>query len=330
MDNSAKLMGLLALVQQAGGHLEPEVMADQARGHFHFPQLDPEQADQMKQDLEWLAETDYLDKVFFDRLTLCPSCSSHQVNVREICTSCKSSHLSSQPLLHHFRCGYVGTIDNFPRDGQGRQCPKCHGRLADLGTDHDMPGENFVCHACHSSFQMPETEGLCLSCGTRTPAAELLHQDIYSYRLNSRGLAALNNGRLFDTEETLLMEGAGRPIYRRHVFLFLLEDEKVRALRYGSGFGLIMLRMPSDDEDDMESLAFSMADSLRSSDKIGRYDERHLMVLLPETDSPSAAIWLKRFLARPESKDLRAVVVELNLGEDLPPQLKSGVERVAS
>lgn len=330
MDNSAKLMGLLTLVQQAGGHLEPELMADQNRGPFHFPQLDPEQADQMRQDLDWLAETDYLDKVFFDRLTLCPACSSHQVNVREICSSCKSPHLSEQPLLHHFRCGYVAPADAFPRDGQGRTCPKCHGRLADLGTDHDMPGENFVCHSCHTSFQLPETEGLCLSCNTRTPAAQLLHQDIYSYRLNSRGLAALNNGRLFDSEETLLMEAGGRPVYRRHVFMFLLEDEKVRALRYGTAFGLVMLRLTSDDEDEVENLVFRMADNLRSSDKIGRYDDRHLMVLLPETDSASAGLWLKRFVARTEGGVMQAGVVELNLGDELPPQIKYGVERLAS
>lgn len=333
MDKSAKMLGVLTLAQQAGGHLDPELTADQDRGHFHFPQFDPEQAEQMKQDLEWLAETDYLDKVFFDRLTLCPACSSHQVNVREICASCKSAHLSAQPLLHHFRCGFVAPADVFPRDGQGRICPKCHGRLADLGTDHDIPGENFVCHACNMSFQVPEAEGLCLACNTRTPAAELLHQDIYSYRLNSRGLAALNNGRLFDSEEALLMEGGGWPIYRHPVFMFLLEDEKVRALRYGTSFSLVMLRMQSDDEDDMENLVFRMADSLRSSDKIGRYDDQHLMILLPETDSVAAGIWLKRFVAReagPARKVRYARVLELNLGDELPPQLKSGMEGLAA
>lgn len=334
MDNSAKLMAVLKQVQQAGGHLEPELKAEHVRGHCHFPDLEQEAAEQMMHDLDWLAETDYLDKVFFDRLTLCPACNSHHVNVREACPSCKSSHLSAVPLLHHFRCGFVAPVDAFPRDARGRTCPKCHGHLSDLGTDHDIPGENFVCHACHTSFQVPEVEGLCLDCMTRTPGDKLLHQDIYSYRLNSLGLAALNNGRLFETEEQLMMEEGGRPIYRRHVFLFLLEDEKIRALRYGNSFGLIMLRLEAGSEEETERLVFQMAGSLRSCDKIGRFDEHHLMILLPETASDSAGIWLKRFFASEARQasgiPLRAVVVNLNLADDIGQQLAASTARLLS
>ena len=263
--------------------------------------------------------------MFFDRLTVCPACGGHHVNVREVCSTCKTSHISPVALLHHFRCGYVGPADAFSQQGRGRICPKCHGRLEDLGTDHDVPGENFVCHSCHASFQVPEVEGLCLSCQTRTAGVDLPHRDIYSYRINSMGIAAIAAGRLFGKDEELLLEGEGLPIYRRHVFTFLIEDERNRASRYATDFCVIMLRLDASAAEDMESVALNLANHLRSADKIGRYDEGHLLVLLPSTEPAAGGIWLERFLAddkaKTQGKVARGKVVELKPEADLAEQL---------
>jgi hypothetical protein len=148
-----------------------------------------------------------------------------------------------------------------------------------------------------------------------------LHRDIHSFRLNSLGMAALNIGRLFDQDEELLLEGEGQPIYRRHVFMFLLEDEMRRAKRYGTAFSLIMLRLGPGDGARTEKLVLHMAASLRNSDKIGRYSEERLLILLPATDRAGADIWLQRFLAG-AGNDLRASVVELDPGRDLASQLE--------
>ncbi len=312
-------MLVLQQVQQNGGQLQPQWQVGHADGYTHFPQFASEVAGQMMQDLEYLASADYLDKLFFDRLSICPACGSHHVNVRETCSSCKSTHISPVSLLHHFRCGYVAPADAFAHDGKGRICPKCHGHLTDLGTDHDVPGENFSCHSCHASFQVPEVEGLCMACQTRTPGDQLLHKDIHSYRLNSLGMAALSNGRLFDQEEELLLEGEGRPIYRRHVFMFLLEDEMRRAQRYGTAFSLIMLRLPGDD-DQAGKLVFHMAEMLRNSDKIGRYGEDRLMILMPATNRAGADIWLERFLAG-SGNAVQAKAIALDPASDLTSQL---------
>jgi GGDEF domain-containing protein len=64
-----------------------------------------------------------------------------------------------------------------------------------------------------------------------------------------------------------------------------------------------------------------MAASLRNSDKIGRYSEERLLILLPATDRAGADIWLQRFLAG-AGNDLRASVVELDPGRDLASQLE--------
>lgn len=319
-------MVVLQQVQQHGGHLLPQWQAGHAHGYTHFPQFETGVAEQMMQDIEYLATADYLDKQFFDRLSVCPSCGSHHVNVREACSACKSSHISPVSLLHHFRCGYVAPAEAFVHDGKGRICPKCHGHLEDLGTDHDVPGENFTCHSCHASFQVPEVEGLCMACQTRTPGDQLLHKDVHSYRLNSLGMAALSNGRLFDLEEDLLLEGEGRPIYRRHIFLFLLEDEMRRAKRYGTAFSLIMLQLDPNNDAKTEKLVFHMAASLRDSDKIGRYNGNRLMILLPATDKAGSDMWLKRFLAGTDNT-LQARAVELNPEGDLASQLAASAEQ---
>lgn len=313
-------MSVLQQVQQRKGHLLPQWQAGHVDGYTHFPQSEPGIAGQMMQGLEYLASADYLDKIFFDRLSVCPSCGSHHVNVREACSACKSSNISPVSLLHHFRCGYVAPAESFTHDGKGRICPKCHGRLTDLGTDHDIPGENFSCHSCHASFQVPEVEGLCMNCQTRTPGDQLLHKDIHSYRLNSLGMAALSNGRLFDQEEELLLEGDGRPVYRKHVFMFLLEDEARRARRYGTDFSLIMLKLASDDEAETERRIFHMAENLRNSDKIGRYSDDWLLLLLPATDRAGAEIWLKRFIAS-VGDAVQARVIELNQVGSMASQL---------
>lgn len=313
-------MTVLQQVQQRGGHLLPQWQAEHIDGYTLFPQSEPDVAGQMLQGLEYLASADYLDKLFFDRLSVCPSCGSHHVNVREACSSCKSSHISPVSLLHHFRCGYVAPAETFVHNGKGRICPKCHGHLTDLGTDHDIPGENFTCHSCHASFQVPEVEGLCMNCQTRTPGDQLLHKDIHSYRLNSLGMAALSNGRLYDQEEELLLEGDGRPIYRKHVFMFLLEDEMRRAKRYGTAFSLIMVKLATADDTETERLVFHMAENLRNSDKIGRYTEDRLLLLLPATDKVGADIWLRRFIAGAGAA-LQAHVIDVNQEGDVASQL---------
>ncbi len=306
-NNRERFLAVLREVQRAGGSLLPRWDAFAPNGYSLFPGFEPEVAEQMVRDLDYLAETDYLDRQFHDRLTICPACNSHQVNVREVCSACKSPNVTAVSLLHHFRCGHVAHVDAFSQDAKGgRRCPKCHGRLQDLGTDHDSPGENFLCHACHASFQVPEVEGVCLACHTRTSAAQLLHLDVYGYRLNSLGMAALRTGRLFERDDELLFEGDDSRIYRRHVFMSLLEDERRRAQRYNIPFAVVMLRLDGTGHQRTNQLVARLAESLRGTDKIGRHDEEHLAILLPGTTKEAAARWVDRMLAE-GSDDVKAL-----------------------
>ncbi len=325
-----RLISILQAVQQSGGKLVPRWQPHTTSGYTHFPGFDSELTEQMTRDLDYLANFDYLDRIFHDRLSVCPACNSHLINVREACVDCGSANIAPVSLLHHFRCGYVAHIDAFQHDEQGgRRCPKCHGRLQDLGTDHDSPGENFVCHSCSASFQVPQVEGICLSCNNKVASEEMLYRNVYSYRLSSLGVAAITYKRLFERDEELLFEVPHTRVYRRHVFMTLLEDERYRAKRYGLPFAMVALNFDVPTHDDFHQLVERLEKSLRSVDKIGRYDEDNLVILMPDTEQKAASHWLDRFLdgAKTDSESvlLRAAVVEITDDASVIKQLGASV-----
>jgi len=94
---------LLKTIAELGGTVTPRRDPMAKNGHC-FDSLDAG----VDADLGILARGDYLDARFFDRVTICTRCSSHHLNLREVCPACGSSHYTEEPLLHHFRCGYVG------------------------------------------------------------------------------------------------------------------------------------------------------------------------------------------------------------------------------
>ncbi len=162
-------------------------------GGFYYPGHPGADRERVAAVLERLVEEGYAERVFVDRLSLCPNCESQALNVHEICTSCGSSNLEQFKALFHFRCGYVGPVTSFGVEPKGLRCPKCHRILADLGTDHDSPGSFFRCNACMAMFQTPEIGGRCLACSCRFDqhALQGVHQrDVFAYRLTELGRAA--------------------------------------------------------------------------------------------------------------------------------------------
>ena len=186
IDNE-RLLAILHRIQQNGGEWSPIWTPCSSRGYVYETNTESmENNDVLTRDLQYLVQNDYLEKSFADILTGCPACGSHHVNVREVCISCKSAHIEEIPLIHHFRCGYVGPIHLFERDEKGaRRCPKCEGKLEHLGTDHDLPGNNYNCLDCNASFQVPDVEALCLSCQKRSQGINLLREEVHKYRISS-------------------------------------------------------------------------------------------------------------------------------------------------
>lgn len=197
-DDSARLLNVLAAVPETSS-LEPS-WEPAAKGGFVYrgggSELD---GGSMHDDLERLADGGYLERVFVERLSLCPSCGSHALNVHEACLTCGSSNMEQFKALFHFRCGYVGPVTSFREERDGLRCPKCSRILADLGTDYDSPGDYFRCLNCTAMFQTPDVGARCLSCGARFSGDAMQtvgRRDVHAYRRTSLGNAALKENRL--------------------------------------------------------------------------------------------------------------------------------------
>lgn len=299
LPDEERRFGMLKRLAADGGKLVPRWAPGETAGFSYWPGLDRATREIFDRDLSYLADRDYLAREHFDKMTRCPSCSSHTVNVREVCVSCKSTNLASQPMLHHYRCGYVGAIGSFETEGDARICPKCDGYLRNVGTDHEVVGEQFSCRRCFASFEEPDVEGHCLNCGTHTLADKLLFDDIFEYHLTNLGHAAVRSGRLFDREDEQMTEPE-LPIYRRTVAMQLLREEVRRQARYKIPFSALLVRIkgPGASAETERAVVTRIRDKLRDVDHIGRYNEDMAVVLLPATPEAGAKIVLDRMLAR--------------------------------
>jgi len=151
---------------------------------------------------ERLEQRGLLEKTFFDRFHVCPKCTSTQVNVREECPSCRSSHLREEGLIHHFRCALQAPESEFVK-GRDLVCPKCSQHLRHYGSDYDKPGQVFVCAECNSVFSDVAVGFVCAACGMHTDGDSMPTRDIYSYRLTETATRMMTTGnrRVFSLPE---------------------------------------------------------------------------------------------------------------------------------
>jgi hypothetical protein len=191
-----RLFEVLQMVQQDGGVIKPEWYPAHPRGYVYRGTAGALKGEDLADDLEWLAHREYLDRTFFERIVHCARCSSHSLNTREVCPSCKSADLRSVELLLHYRCAHIAPIHEFPLEDRGRRCPKCHCLITGLGTDHDIPTLRYSCNQCKSVFPLPEIGTVCMGCGAQYAGAEhesLVPQNIVFYRIAPLGLDALKH-----------------------------------------------------------------------------------------------------------------------------------------
>jgi hypothetical protein len=308
---------ILRAIARSGGTLLPTRVPHAKVGHS-FGAL----GDEAAEDLCFLAKRDYLTETFFDRVSLCPKCTGHEINLREVCPSCGSSHLKDEPLLHHFRCGFVAPVTAFAGDGDKPICPKCNGRLAHLGRDHDQLGCAYTCVACATSFQDPPVGAVCLSCGTASKADDLLHADVHSYKLTSLGAAAANRGTLYEENGEFLYVGE-LPVYRPTVFLELIEQEARRIKRFKGVFSVMVLQWGGGstgltDAGPIADSLRALRGQLRDIDLLGQIDEGSYGILLPGTEKRGARIVERRAAAiAPQAAACRSDVVVVKSPDDL-------------
>jgi hypothetical protein len=290
-------LNLLRQIALAGGTIAPSAEPTAEHGYAHAAL-----GDDVEMDLGILARRNYLEARFFDRVSLCPKCDSHHLNVREICPGCRRAHLTSEGLLHHFRCGYVGLPSEFSPAADGSyRCPKCNCKMHHLGTEFDRLGKAFQCRGCGVISENPPVEALCFACGARTAAENLVSTIVFSYVLTSRGAAAIRRGSLLDNDEDVTGV-ADAPVYRRTVILEFLDHELKRLQYFKGEFSVLLANCaasavdPSGDSCGSEWLP-RLRNCLRDIDLIGQLADSLYVVLLPQTKRREAEALRQRIMA---------------------------------
>jgi len=221
----------------------------------------------------------------------------------------------------------------FEADNRGRHtCPKCNRKLENLGTDHEIPGDHFSCRSCFASFQDPAVEGLCLSCDQKTAADQIGVEDIFSYKISRLGSPAIRSNRLFSEESEQLQE-ASLPLYRKTIFLSLIDDNYRRFQRYEIDFSLVFFvakfTNPSSDRDRDEALFVKKVHSqLRDVDRLGRFADDAYIAYLPVTPGPGAEIVLHRAKNKTQIDGVffQGQVISIDKSTDLQTEYKKAYQ----
>lgn len=316
-------LALLCRIADAGGLAEPRAEPQAQRGYEYSALIEDDAA-----DLAFLASHDYLEPHFVDRVSLCPKCGSHHVNLREVCPRCGRANLAVETLLRHQNCGYTGRIGEFAGGEQidgPLVCPQCHRPLHHLATDYAQAGRTLVCRECDAAAEEPPVEAACLACGAHTAAEDLASSDFFSYALSPLGRAAVDRGALLGEEEELQVVGGAR-IYPPRVTREFL-DRELKRLRDRtwlgrSGQGLSALLVVCRGEAPRSPWLRQLRDRLRDDDLIGQLAEGIFIAILPGTGRRGAEALRRRILgalvARPP---IALTAIEIRSPEDLERHL---------
>jgi GGDEF domain-containing protein len=132
---------------------------------------------------------------FVDRIYLCSQCSNGRMSYREVCPKCNSSNSSTDDIVHHFPCGYVGPMLDFKNEIDDElDCPKCNKRVRHIGVDYDKPSVVHTCLNCDHKFQDYFVKAKCLTCLHDNSVEQLKTQQIRKYSLTQKGVYAAMNG----------------------------------------------------------------------------------------------------------------------------------------
>lgn len=243
-------------------------------------------------DLDILTERWCLHREFFDKIILCPFCKNYNLNIREVCPSCKSPHLKIVDMVHHYRCAYTGIEDEF-KQGIDYVCPKCHKELKNIGVDYDKPGQNYFCEACKTLSVGAETTGQCRACDQIFNIENAFRQVIYSYHITPSAKEVVEQGTFLDfaAEESLIDQEVD--VYNLRYLRSLLPHELKQAEHFKRPHSLLMLSVENYQDlrqqkgevvavKLMKDLTLALKECLRDVDVPARFHENSIVVMMPE------------------------------------------------
>ncbi|MCB9194873.1 MAG: hypothetical protein H6598_01435 [Flavobacteriales bacterium] len=238
-----------------------------------------------------MAEDDGLfSSAFNDRVYLCTSCNGGYLNYREVCPQCSSSHSTTEDMVHHFPCAYIGPIKDFQNTIDDElNCPKCNKTLRHIGVDYDKPSVLHTCQNCNHRYQDYHVKAKCISCLHDNPIENLVSKEIKTYSLTRKGRSIAYNGYVSTTRD--FDEVPGTVKYDVFKIMLKYEIERLRQNDYTSNIGFMHLANAGEiysrlGLDRQKSLIAEMISilrhNLRSADFIAFYDASTLILSLNE------------------------------------------------
>jgi len=166
---------------------------------YTYPELlvsvDRDEEFQSLELLEWAEKEGYIWPDFFDRVYLCNNCSGGFLSYREVCPHCDSTNSSSEDLVHHFPCAYVGPVSDFKNEfDSALVCPKCNKGLRHIGVDYDKPSTINHCNNCDKDYQDVFIKAKCINCQSDTDVQYLKSKNLNVFKLTKKGRSASATG----------------------------------------------------------------------------------------------------------------------------------------
>jgi GGDEF domain-containing protein len=188
---------------------------------------------------EGIFESQYVDRVY-----LCPGCQNGQLTYREVCPKCGSSNSTTEDIIHHFPCAYVGPLSDFTNEIDDQlDCPKCNKRLRHIGVDYDKPSVLHECKACDHKFQDFNVKAKCLACAQDSLVEQLKGREIRKYSLTKKGQLAAINGFVAASKD--IEEIIGTVKFETFITMLKYEIERLRQTEGASNVCAIHLSNPS-------------------------------------------------------------------------------------
>jgi len=277
-------------------------------GGYSYPMLDvffSESDASIWEMLEVLQKQHLIGGRFISKAYHCIHCECAFLNFMETCPDCGSPDIESDDLIHHFRCGYAGPMNEFKR-GDSFVCPKCDLGLKQIGVDYDKPSLTFKCNECQYVFEEPVPSTLCYNCGRRTAPEDQAQRTVSAYSITALGsnIALYGQEQLFTKllrENLELIDNDG---FHRLVVVEIARIERYKIS--GScilildikGLADALVQLGDRGIEFYKDIANAFVAELRSSDIMTIAGRSVANVLLTETDVNSADIVLKRLMDR--------------------------------
>ena len=177
---------------------------------------------------------------FFDKTHYCNNCYNGSLNYRSVCPKCNSSNASTQDIVHHFRCGYVGPMSDFSNEiDDSLNCPKCNKELRHIGVDYDKPSSLHTCNTCSNKFQDYDVKAKCLNCEYDNDLDLLVEKELKQYFITNKGVNAILYGYVAMQKE--IEEIIGTVKYELFSKMTKFEIERMKYSKHSSFIAIVKL-----------------------------------------------------------------------------------------